>query len=160
MAADVNTDGVRLQGFDDLIRKLREVPKALRKKTLRNALAAGGRIVRDDARKNVAVLSKPVPYRTTGLLKKSIAVRTSKSARRSGDVGVFVNIKPAKGANKGAKSRLDPFYWRFVEFGTKNMRAMPFLKRAAGKFPQALQVIQTNLRKWFDKTNASGKVQP
>lgn len=160
MAADVNTDTYRIQGFDDLIGKLRQVPVALRKKALRNALSAGGRIVRDDARKTVAVLSKPVPYRTTGLLKKSIAVRTSKAARRSGDVGVFVNIKPAKGAKKGAKSRLDPFYWRFVEFGTKKMRAMPFLGRAAKKFPQALDAIRANLRKWFDKTNASGKVTP
>jgi HK97 gp10 family phage protein len=160
MAADVNNGGIRLEGFDDLIGKLRAVPIALRKKTIRNALAVGGRIVRDDARKNVAVLSTPVPYRTRGLLKKSIAVRTSKAARRSGDVGVFINVKPAKGANRGARSRTDPFYWRFVEFGTQKMAARPFLKRAANKFPQALDAIQTALRKWFDKTNATGRVVP
>jgi HK97 gp10 family phage protein len=149
-----------LLGVDELTRKLREITPALRKRTLRNALAAGGRIVRDDARKNVAVLSTPVPYRTRGLLKKSLSVRTSKAARRSGDVGVFVNVKPAKGANRGAKSRVDPFYWRFVEFGTSKMSARPFLRRAANKLPQALEVIQTALRKWFDKTNATGRVVP
>jgi len=176
-------DTQQIKGFDDLSAKLRAIAPALRKKAVRNALAAGARLVRDAARASAPVLSKPVPYRTAGLVKKSIVVRTSKVAKRAGDVGVFVNVRPAKGARfssktrrllgvkvrtrtqtrvslRGARSPVDPFYWRFLEFGTSKMRARPFLSRGASKLPAALSVFQVQLGKWFDRTNASGKVNP
>lgn len=179
MAADTQ----EIRGFDELAAKLRAITPALRKRVLRNALAAGARLVRDEARAAAPVLSKPVPYRTTGLVKKSIVVRTSKVARKAGDVGVFVNVRPAKGAKfrtttsrlfgvrvrtrtqtgasqRGARSRLDPFYWRFLEFGTAKMRARPFLRRGVSKLPQALGVFQSQVGKWFNQTNASGQVVP
>lgn len=179
----MGVDTQQLQGFDELAAKLRAIAPALRKKALRNALAAGARVVRDEARAAAPVLSRPVPYRTAGLVKKSIVVRTSKVARRAGDVGVFVNVRPAKGARfrtqttrllgarlrtrvqtraslRGARSPVDPFYWRFLEFGTRKMRARPFLQRAAKKLPQALRVFQAQVGQWFDKTNATGKVTP
>ena len=176
-------DTQQIKGFDDLSAKLRGIAPALRKKAVRNALAAGARLVRDAARASAPVLSKPVPYRTPGLVKKSIVVRTSKVAKRAGDVGVFVNVRPAKGARfssktrrllgvkvrtrtqtrvslRGARSPFDPFYWRFLEFGTSKMRARPFLSVGASKLPAALSVFQVQIAKWFDKTNASGKVNP
>ena len=185
MGADVNNGTVRLQGFDDLAAKLRAITPALRKRVLRNALAAGARLVRDDARRNVPVLSPSVraPYRTPGLLKKSLVVRTSKDARKAGDVGVFVNVRPAKGAKyktttgrvlglkvrsrslvrasqRGAKSKLDPFYWKFVHFGTRKMAGRPFLANAARQLPAALRIFEDKVSQWFAKTNATGKVQP
>lgn len=134
----VNTQ--QLQGFDEAIAKLRAVPAALAKKTLRNGLAAGGRLVRDEAKRLAPVLQRPAPYRTKGLVRDRIALRTSKAARRAGNVGVFINVRPAAGArfktkttklfglkvrsrtqtragDRGAKSAKDPFYWRFQEFG-------------------------------------------
>jgi hypothetical protein len=44
-------------------------------------------------------------------------VRTSKADKKDGNVGVFVNVKPAKSGQRGAKSRDDPYYWRWLEFG-------------------------------------------
>ena len=160
----MGVDTQQIQGFDDLAAKLREIPKALRKRVLRNALAAGARLVRAAARRSAPVLSataaRKAPYRTPGLLKRSVAVRTSKQARREGNVGVFVNVRPAKAGLRGAKSKADPFYWRFVNFGTAKMPARPFLSGAAGQLPQALQVFQGAVGKWFAKANASGKVTP
>jgi HK97 gp10 family phage protein len=166
-------DTVQVKGFDELAAKLRAIVPAMRKRVLRNALAAGARLVRDDARRNAPVLVNPsqVPYRTPGLVKRSIVVRTSKEARRRGDVGVFVNVRPAKGAKysggrqvrasqRGAKSKNDPFYWRFLEFGTNKMAARPFLKPAAGRLPQALTIFQQQVGNWFAKVNASGRVAP
>lgn len=164
-------DTQQIRGFDDLAAKLREIPKAMRKRVLRNALAAGGRLVRDTARASAPVLQGSAPYRTPGLVKSSIVVRTSKVARRAGDVGVFVNVRPAKGAkyrsgklvrasDRGAKSKLDPFYWRFLEFGTVKMAARPFLKPAASRMPQALTIFQEQVGRWIAKTNVTGKVQP
>lgn len=157
-------DEFQLQGVDELVKKLREIPLALRKRVLRNALAAGARLVRDEAKQQAPVLrlenSLQAPYRKPGTVRDAVRIRTSKKDRRAGDVGVYVNVKPAKGAERGAKSRADPFYWRFLEFGTKRMAPRKFLRPAADKLSAALPIIQQSIVKWFDKTNAAGKVQP
>ena len=160
MAGDV----VRIEGLDNLKRKLAEVPKAMRKRVLRNALAAGAREVRDVAKRNAPVLtlgtSLKAPYRKPGTVKQAIRVRTSKADRRAGDVGVFVNVRPAKAGQRGAKNPNDPFYWRFLEFGTKKMPARPFLQRATSALPKALTIFQERIAKWIHETDRSGQVNP
>lgn len=155
---------VRIEGLENLKRKLAEVPKAMRKRVLRNALAAGAREVRDVAKRNAPVMtlgtSLNAPYRKPGTVKQAIRVRTSKADRRAGDVGVFVNVRPAKAGQRGAKNPNDPFYWRFLEFGTKKMPAKPFLQRATSALPKALTIFQERIAKWINETNRSGQVIP
>ena len=155
---------VRIEGLDNLKRKLAEVPKAMRKRVLRTALAAGAREVRDVAKRNAPVMtlgtSLKAPYRKPGTVKQAIRVRTSKADRRAGDVGVFVNVRPAKAGQRGAKNPNDPFYWRFLEFGTKKMPAKPFLQRATSALPKALTIFQERIAKWINETNRSGQVIP
>ena len=155
---------VRIEGLDNLKRKLAEVPKAMRKRVLRNALAAGAREVRDAAKRSAPVMtlgtSLNAPYRKPGTVKQAIRVRTSKADRRAGDVGVFVNVRPAKSGQRGAKNPNDPFYWRFLEFGTKKMPARPFLQRATSALPKALTIFQERIAKWINETNRSGQVIP
>jgi HK97 gp10 family phage protein len=125
--------GVTLTGLEEAIAALKARPDKLRKRALKNALSAGARLVRDEARKNAPVIGSGDPmvqkgYRKPKTLRNAILVRTSKAARRQGNVGVFVNVRPARNAvirggkvirakEKGAKNPLDPFYWRFLEFG-------------------------------------------
>ena len=160
MAGDV----VRIEGLDEFKRKLAEVPKAMRKRVLRTALAAGAREVRDVAKRNAPVMtlgtSLKAPYRKPGTVKQAIRVRTSKADRRAGDVGVFVNVRPAKAGQRGAKNPNDPFYWRFLEFGTKKMPAKPFLQRATSALPKALAIFQERVAKWINETDRSGQVTP
>ncbi len=155
---------VRIEGLENLKRKLAEVPKAMRKRVLRNALAAGAREVRDVAKRNAPVMtlgtSLKAPYRKPGTVKQAIRVRTSKADRRAGDVGVFVNVRPAKAGQRGAKNPNDPFYWRFLEFGTKKMPARPFLQRATSALPKALAIFEARIAKWINETNRSGQVIP
>ena len=155
---------VRIEGLDNLKRKLAEVPKAMRKRVLRNALAAGAREVRDVAKRNAPVLtlgtSLKAPYRKPGTVKQAIRVRTSKADRRAGDVGVFVNVRPAKAGQRGAKNPNDPFYWRFLEFGTRKMSARPFLQRATSALPKALAIFEARIAKWIQETDRSGQVNP
>ena len=155
---------VRIEGLDNLKRKLAEVPKAMRKRVLRNALAAGAREVRDVAKRNAPVMtlgtSLNAPYRKPGTVKQAIRVRTSKADRRAGDVGVFVNVRPAKSGQRGAKNPNDPFYWRFLEFGTKKMPARPFLQRATSALPKALAIFEARIAKWIQETDRSGQVNP
>lgn len=126
-----------IQGIPDLKEALLSIPDKLRKRALRNALAAGARVVQKAARRSAPTLNMDNAFslsmyrrgqRKPGTLSKAISVRTSKMATRRGDVGVFVNVRPAKGAKRGAKSAHDPFYWAFVEFGHK------FVARFKGKY--------------------------
>jgi HK97 gp10 family phage protein len=176
-------DTQEIKGFDELARKLRAITPTLKKQALRTALAAGARAVRDEARRKTPVLQSPMKYRTPGLVRDSLSVRTSKSARQAGDVGVFVNVRPAKGAKvrtnttrilglrlksrtlvraseRGAKSKRDPFYWRFLEFGTKKMRSFGMLQAGAKKLPEALRIFQSAIGKWFERAEKSGRVVP
>ena len=168
----------RVTGIPDLKAALAGIVPKLRVRALRNALAAGAREVQKAARAATPVInpgSLPVRQgiRKPGTVRKAISVRTSKAARRAGDVGVFVNVKPAKGAafkttrgafgikvrrqvrasQRGAKSPNDPFYWRFLAFGTKHMPAFSFLQRGADALPQALAVFTAKLPAIIDKLN-------
>lgn len=155
-------EGVRIEGLEALTAKLKEMPRVMRNRVLKNALSAGARLVRDEAKRNAPLLSlqAKAPYRTRGTVQKAITVRASKVARRAGDVGVFVNVRPAKSGQRGAKSKTDPFYWKFLEFGTKRMSARSFLKPAAARLGDALKAFEASLGKWVSKVEASGKVQP
>lgn len=166
---------VKITGIDDMRRALAEIPQVLRKKVLLGALRKAARVVSKEAKAQAPVLAGSSPYRTRGLVKKRISVRTSKEARRAGDVGVFVNVKPAAGARYkttrgsflGVKTRTrslvkasqrgtkdDPFYWRFLEFGTRKMAARPFLRPAADKLPEALAVFEREVIPQIEKLNA------
>lgn len=160
----------KVSGIPDLKAALAGIAPKLRVRALRNALAAAARVVQKAARAATPVISASAiavrkGYRKPGTVRQAISVRTSKLARRSGDVGVFVNVRPAKGSKfkttqqnvlglkirtrrqtrssqRGAKSPNDPFYWRFIEFGTKTgTAARKFLQKGATRLPEALQVF-------------------
>lgn len=180
-------DTQRIDGLDHLLAQLKALPKALRSRVLRNALSAGARPVRNRAKREAPVLSAAgaakAPFRKPGTVRDAIAVRASKVSKREGNVGVFVNVRPAKGAayktetlrssllgikvqhrslkrasQRGAKSRNDPFYWRFLAFGTRKMAAIPFLqKAAAAELPNALKIFTAEVGRWVAKVNATGK---
>lgn len=146
---------LEVKGLDELKAALQQMPDKIRKRAVFKALLAAGRVVRDEARKKVPVLAEPAKYRRPGVLKRAISLRRSKIAARSRMQGVFINVrslqsvlKKTKSVTKrsalgavGAKNPNDPFYWRFVEFGTRKMRARPFLAEAAKKLPQAADVF-------------------
>lgn len=164
---------VRISGLDDAIAALKGLPDKLRRRALRNALAAGARIVRDAARQAAPVISSADPavqkgWRKPGTVKRAITVRTSKQARREGNVGVFVNVRPAKGAafrkgrlvrasQRGARNPSDPFYWRFLEFGTRRARPAPFMRPAASALQAALEAFKAAIGPQLAKLNRNPK---
>ena len=123
-----------IKGFDEFVAKMRELPKALARKYVRPSLLAGANVVKDAVVAATPVLRgkiptyKGKPTRTRGLLKKSIKVRTSKQATRDGNVGVFVNVKPAAEGQRGKYSPFDPFFLAFREFfNSQEQRHGPWL---------------------------------
>lgn len=148
----------RIEGLDDLKRVLDELPKQLRKKVVLGALRKAARVPLQAARQVVPVMSSATaaaaPYRTPGLLKRRLMVRASKSSGRAGNVGVFINVKPLKSAairgfkrigGKSSQNPVDPFYWRFVNFGTKKMPKRDFMSKAVEALPQALEVFKAQI---------------
>ena len=124
----------KLEGLDNLKRTLQALPNNLRKKALTKALRAAGKVVLDEAKARVPVLSKATPHRRAGTVKKAIKLRVSKMDKRQGNVGVFINVKPltkaqigkfkassvkAGGKASGSANPNDPYYWRWLEFGHK-----------------------------------------
>lgn len=152
---------VEVKGLAELKRKFESIPKALRRRVLRNALAEGARLVRDEAKRNAPVLQNiaKAPYRKPGTVKNAIKVRTSKLDRRAGNVGVFVNVKPAAQGQRGAKNPNDPYYWRWLEFGTSKMHAQPYLQPAAQKLPAALTAFESNIARWITKIDNGAPIQ-
>lgn len=178
-------DGIeaKVVGIADFRAALAAIPDKLRKRALRTALAAGARVVRDEAKARAPVLRAPARYRKAGTVRDAIKVRTSKIARRAGDVGVFVNVVPAKSSWRGAKSPNDPYYWRWLEFGRtaragqgaakgigglirvfgsrRALRAVGplpaygFLQAGARKLDAALRVIEQALGKQIAKLNTN-----
>jgi HK97 gp10 family phage protein len=141
---------VRITGVDDAIKQLRALPAKLRKRAILNALRAGARLFRDEARRLTPVITVPVRrrgvvVRNPGTVRKAISVRTSKRDRRAGDVGVFVNVRPAKKGARGANSPTDPFYWRWLEFGFRGRAGVGMLQTSARKGAEALRVIIAKL---------------
>jgi len=146
---------IEVKGLDELKAALQKMPDRIRKRAVGKALRAAGRIIRDEARTRAPVLSQPARNRRPGVIKRAIAVRRSKIAARQRLVGVFINVRPLQSVLAGTKSAArkaalgpagannpnDPFYWRFIEFGTRKMRAQPFLSAAAKKLPQAADVF-------------------
>lgn len=136
-----------ITGIPDLRAALAAIPLKLRSGPLRNALAAGARLIRDDAKRNAPVLQAPTQHRKPGTVRDAIRVRTSKSAKRAGDVGVFVNVKPAKGSQRGAKSQHDPFYWRWLEFGRTGRASVAARPASKGSRLGGLVLIKSARRR-------------
>ncbi len=169
-----------VSGIPELKAALRSIVPKLRVRALRNALAAGARVVQRAARAATPVISAASyavrqGYRRPGTVRRAISVRTSREARRQGNVGVFVNVRPAKGARfatrtsgslikvrrrvqvraseRGAKSPTDPFYWRWLNFGKRGFTGVGFLEKGAAQLPQALQVFVRTIGPAIERLN-------
>lgn len=103
-----------IKGLEEVLKKLYELPTKLEKKVLRSAVRKGAVMIRDKARGYAPT--------DTGNLKKSIVVMNK---RIDGKIALKVGVLKRK-----SKNSKDPFYARFVEFGTSKMVAKPFMRPA------------------------------
>ncbi|MDU2939133.1 MAG: HK97 gp10 family phage protein [Enterobacteriaceae bacterium] len=121
---DVNLD---FSGLEDIARDLETLSRAENNKVLRDATRAGA-----DVLKTEVINRSPV---RTGKMKKNVVVVTQRSRRR-GEISSGVHIRgvnPRTGNSDNTMKASNPrnaFYWRFVELGTVNMPAHPFVRPA------------------------------
>jgi HK97 gp10 family phage protein len=125
----------KIEGLAELGKALRELPERVARNGLRVSVYAGAKVVRDEARARApkAALSLGPNQPPPGTLKRSVIMKhipeLSSLTRQTFFVTVRYGKKYRKQGKKGNLSQ-DAWYWRFVEFGTRKMRARPFLRPA------------------------------
>lgn len=119
--------------------RLAEIPRDMRSKTAQSAAGKAMKIVTNAAKANALKINDPA---TAKNISSNITQRpSSKYRKRTGDVMIRVGVLggarnyEAYGELKTGKSASenpggDTFYWRFIEFGTKNIKARPFMRPA------------------------------
>lgn len=144
----------KVKGLGELRAKLAELPRRLSRQVLEKGLTTGAQPMVEEAKSRVPVLAEPDPRRRPGTVRKRIQARrvrprTGMAATvivgvRGLSAGVVRNYKirklrrvVSKGTGAGVLRGVaasdnpnDPFYWKFLEFGTSKMQARPFLRPA------------------------------
>ena len=135
---------ITVSGAREILHAMRQLPARLDRPLLNKGLLAGAALVRDEARQRAPVLAEFFNRRRRpGTLRRAIS---SYAVRPDGYAAtVFITVRglgvkkieafkrgqAARGLKvKGADNPNDPFYWKFVEFGTSKMAARPFLRPA------------------------------
>lgn len=136
---------VRVEGLGRLNEAVEELTGDLRKKVVVGALRDAARPIVTGAKQRAPVLRSPHPYRVPGVLRRNIAVFRSKTFRgQDGVLGVYIRVRRLTGGAisafkratglAGRRNPFDPFYWWFLEFGTRTIAPRRFL---AGAFQAA-----------------------
>ena len=143
---DINLD---FSGLDEIARDLETLSRAENNKVLRDATRAGAEVLREE-------VIQRAPERT-GKMKKNVVILTQK-ARRRGEISSGVHIRgvnPRTGTSDNTMKANNPrnaFYWRFVELGTVNMPAHPFVRPAFDtRQEQAAQVAMERMNRAIDE---------
>jgi HK97 gp10 family phage protein len=130
-----DTMKLEVLGLQELEQKLREFGPRLAKNGLRAAVAAGARVVANEAKRNAPV--------DTGTLKRAVYLKQIREESNASQQTFFVGVRHGKGEKK--KNR-DGFYFPFVEFGTEKMAARPFVRPAfEATKEQAAEAIKAKL---------------
>lgn len=131
---------VRVEGLGEVQRKLKLLPDRLGNRAMRRALRRGANVIRDAARSNAKRIDDP---ETREQIWKNIAVAGGGRRRERAAGGVMMRVGVRGGARplkKGTETGLsggNTTHWRFVEFGTSEARAQPFMRPAAASSASA-----------------------
>ena len=166
---------LKVKGIEALKAELLKLAPELRKGPARRALRKGAEPVLDKAIVLTPILAQDIYrrgilIRRRGTLRRALKIRNSKDVNKTGDVGVFVNIKPlTKGAisefktatgRAGSQNPSDPYFWRWVHFATRtNKNPRPFLTNAGNSVlvPTSLPIITEHLQGYFARLNRKAK---
>lgn len=122
-----------LLGMDELLGKFDEISYGARRKGGRSSLRKAAQVIEQNLQQNALALDDAETGRS---IAENVALRwDGKLFKATGDLGFRVGIlKGAVTAKKGqpvSKSAGAPTpHWRLIEFGTENMPAEPFARRA------------------------------
>lgn len=123
--------GVKLNGIDELNKKLQGLAYDVQKKGGRFALRKAAQVVRDAARQNAQAVDDSATGRS---IAKNITEKwNGRLNKQTGDLGFRIGVQgtakiPKDNSDEGAGGPTP--HWRLLEFGTEKMAARPFFGRA------------------------------
>ncbi len=148
---------VKLEGFRELEKALKELPLEIQKRPLRSAVSSAAGLIVKEAKSRV-------PVGETGNLKSAIYRYRSRRNSPTGKETFFVGVRQGKAQYKDTaynrrKGRVgkkyntqgEAYYWRFLEFGTAKMQKKSFLRPAFDENKQgAIDIMRERLKKAID----------
>lgn len=151
----------KIERLDSLQARFTSITYDLKRKGGRAALRKAAQLVRDDAIGRAKRLDDPV---TSEVIAKNITERwNGRLFKGTGDLGFRIGVlggardysaygEIKTGKNSKTNPGGDTFYWRFVEFGTENAKAQPFLRPAlASNINQATDKFVDEYGKALDR---------
>lgn len=121
----------KIEGLDEVTRKLRALPEKFAVRGMRRALRKGANIVRDAARSNAKRVDDPL---TREQIAKNIAVYGGGRRREKREGGPMMRVGVRGGARHTSGDNGTPggntTHWRWIEFGTSEVPARPFMRPA------------------------------
>lgn len=140
-----------LAGYSELLDKFNSLDDEVRYKGGRFALRKAANLIADKARQGAARIDDPA---TAQDIEKNIAVRwSSRTFKSTGNLAFRVGVMGGAGGSKPTEYYKDnpggdTRHWRYVEFGTHNHRAEPFMRPALeNNIQQAVTVFGDELEK-------------
>lgn len=145
---------VKIEGLEGIEKKLKELPQKFAYRGMRRALRRGANVIRDAARNNAKRFDDPL---TKEAIYKNVAVMGGGARREKAAGGPIMRVGMRGGARFNASASGLPGgnttgYWRFLEFGTSDQSAQPFLRPALPSSAEsALAVIVSSASDELDK---------
>lgn len=146
---------IKISGLEGIERKLKQLSTRVGKNATRRALRKGAGVIRKAARLNARRIDDP---ETAAQIAKNIVVQSGGAKREKLAGGPMVRVGVQGGARplkKGTETGLpggNTTHWRFIEIGTSEARAQPFLRPAMNDSASAVfAATATDLQKQLDK---------
>ena len=129
MATVTQFENIKIEGLKELADACRELGPRIGRNVLRGAVGAGAAVIRNEAKQRAPVYSGPDRSVEPGVLKKAIYQKQIRELSSELEQTFYVGVR------HGSRSKVDAYYWRFVEFGHlarngKPVAAHPFMRPA------------------------------
>lgn len=153
------TDEFGLIGFDEVMKKLKGLPEAMRGKAGRSALGSAARVVTNAAKKNAERIDDAATGRE---ISDNVMQRfRTRYFRRTGDLMISVGVGAEKGripkGNPDTGPKGNTPHWHLVELGTEKAAAEPFMRPAlAGNINTVIDTFGRKLDQQIDKAISKG----
>jgi HK97 gp10 family phage protein len=154
---------VQVKGLKELADALKELPNGIARNVLRGATGAGAAEIRKEAKLKAPVYTGPISagHPPAGTLKRAVYQSQQRKLSSLVKQVFFVGVRTGKKMKNKSGVSTDPYYWKFVEFGTAKMSARPFLRPAfEAKKLAAIEAIRVYMAERIPKEVAKLKQGP